>query len=74
MDLIDDNAYELSREFPVTQDGLFDAFINEAILKKYLGVSSITVDARPNGQARALRVTKRRKGENGSWPEQTWSI
>jgi|GEM_PF-6223239 len=33
MDIIDDNAYELSREFPVTQDGLFDAFINEAILK-----------------------------------------
>jgi uncharacterized protein YndB with AHSA1/START domain len=52
-DRINDNtAYELSRVFPVTLETLFNGFINEAILKNIWGVSSITVDARPNGQAR----------------------
>jgi hypothetical protein len=51
---MDNNTgYELSREFPVTQDTLFKAFINEATLKSIWGVSSITVDARPNEKARA---------------------
>jgi hypothetical protein len=54
IDTIDKNtAYELSHAFPVTQATLFDAFINSAILKDIWGVSSITVDARPGGQARA---------------------
>jgi uncharacterized protein YndB with AHSA1/START domain len=54
MDTIDNNtAYELSPVFPVSQETLFNALINEAILKRIWGVSSITVDARPNGKARA---------------------
>ena len=51
---IDHNtAYEISREFRVSEEVLFGSFINEAILKTLWGVSSITVDARPGGKARA---------------------
>jgi hypothetical protein len=54
IDTIDKNtAYELSHSFHVTQATLFNAFINPATLKDIWGVSSITVDARPSGQARA---------------------
>ena len=54
MDTIDKNtAFELSHAFPVTQATLFNAFIDAATLKDIWGVASITVDARPNGQARA---------------------
>lgn len=55
MDIPDNNnAYELSRAFPVPEETLFKTFIDEAILKEIWGVSSINVDARPGGQARAL--------------------
>ena len=54
MDEIDNNtAYELTSVFPGAQATLFNAFINAAILKEIWGLSSITVDARPNGQAHA---------------------
>ena len=54
MDTINDNtAYELSKVFPVTQDKLFNAFLSEAMLKKIWGVSSISIDARAGGKARA---------------------
>ena len=54
MNTIDHNtAYELSKVFPVTQEKLFNAFIDETTLKKIWGVSSITIDARPGGHARA---------------------
>ena len=54
MDTIDKNtAYELSHNFHVPEATLFNAFINPATLKELWGVSSITVDARPSGQARA---------------------
>ena len=54
METIDSNtAYEISRLFQVPQRALFNAFVDEAILRKIWGVSSITVDARPGGQARA---------------------
>jgi hypothetical protein len=45
-------AYELSRVFPVAQATLFNAFLNRPTLKEIWGVSSIAVDARPNGKAR----------------------
>jgi hypothetical protein len=54
MDIIDTNtAYELSKVFPVTQDKLFNAFLSETTLKKIWGVSSISIDARTGGKARA---------------------
>jgi len=54
MDSIDDKtAYELTHSFPIPQSVLFRAFIDAATLKQIWGVSSITVDARPNGQTRA---------------------
>jgi uncharacterized protein YndB with AHSA1/START domain len=58
MDATDNNtAYELSKVFPVTQEKLFNAFIDEMTLKKIWGVSIITIDARPGGKARAeLRI------------------
>jgi uncharacterized protein YndB with AHSA1/START domain len=46
-------SYELSRTLSVSQEALFNAFLDPAILKTMWGVSSMTVDARPNGQARA---------------------
>ena len=52
--LDDDTAYELAAEFPVARSVLFNAFIDEEKLRRMWGVSSISVDARPNGQARAL--------------------
>ena len=48
-----DTAYEISKVFLATEEELFNAFISEPLLKKIWGVSSITIDARPNGQARA---------------------
>src|SRR5258705_2552964 len=48
-----DTAYELSRSFPVPAEKLFNAFINEDVLKKIWGVSSISIDARPGGKAHA---------------------
>src|SRR5262245_59336518 len=63
MEEIDHNtAYEISREFRVSQETLFNLFINPTILKDIWGVSSITVDARPNGQARATLEI-----DNESW-------
>ncbi|MBZ5636565.1 MAG: SRPBCC domain-containing protein [Acidobacteriia bacterium] len=54
MDASDKNtAYEISRAFPVTQAVLFAAFIDGTTLKDIWGLSSITVDAKPRGQARA---------------------
>ena len=46
-------AFEVSHVFPVTQATLFNAFIDAATLKQIWGVSSISVDARPGGHARA---------------------
>jgi uncharacterized protein YndB with AHSA1/START domain len=46
-------SYELSQTLRVSQEALFNAFLDPATLKTMLGVSSITVDARPKGQARA---------------------
>jgi uncharacterized protein YndB with AHSA1/START domain len=54
MDASDDStAYELSKIFPVTQEKLYNAFIDETTLKNIWGVSAITIDARPEGKARA---------------------
>ena len=51
---IDENtAYEISRRFAAPQAALFHAVLNPATLKEIWGVSSISVDARPGGQARA---------------------
>lgn len=46
-------TYQLTRHFSVSEDKLFNAFINESILKKIWGVSSISVDAREGGNANA---------------------
>jgi uncharacterized protein YndB with AHSA1/START domain len=48
-----DTAYELSRSFQVPAEKLFNAFIDEDVLKKIWGVSSISIDARPGGKANA---------------------
>ncbi|SRR5258706_8523808 len=54
MNSIDESmVFELSREFSATQGALFDAFINPDTLKGIWGVSSILVDAKPGGHARA---------------------
>ena len=49
-------AYELSHQYSVTQGALFNAFIDAETLQSIWGVSSIKVDARPGGQARATLV------------------
>jgi len=55
LDSIDNStAYEISREFPATQETLFRSFIDEATLKSIWGVSSITVEAKPGSNARAI--------------------
>jgi hypothetical protein len=46
-------AYELSHQYSVTQNALFNAFIDAATLQNIWGVSTIKVDPRPGGQARA---------------------
>jgi hypothetical protein len=63
METIDNNtAYELSKVFPVTPEKLFNAFLSETTLQKIWGVSSISIDARPEGKARAkLQI------ENENW-------
>ena len=48
-----DRAYELSRAYPVSQDALFNSLIDADVLKCIWGLSGITVNARPNGQAQA---------------------
>jgi uncharacterized protein YndB with AHSA1/START domain len=48
-----DTTYELSRVFPVAPGTLFSQFLDETTLKTIWGVSQITIDARPEGQARA---------------------
>jgi len=54
MDSIDSNtSYELKKTFTVTPDKIFNAFIDESILKKIWGVSDIVIDARPEGKAHA---------------------
>jgi uncharacterized protein YndB with AHSA1/START domain len=55
MNPIDTNtSYELTRLFPANPDQLFGALIDSSILKQIWGVQSITVDARPEGIARAV--------------------
>ncbi len=44
-------AYEISKMITVPPEKLFAVFLNSNDLRKILGVSSITVDARPGGQA-----------------------
>jgi hypothetical protein len=46
-------VYELTHAYSVSQAALFDAFLDAAVLKDIWGVSSITVDAKPGGAARA---------------------
>jgi uncharacterized protein YndB with AHSA1/START domain len=54
MGTFDNNtAYELSKVFSVAPDKLFNAFLSEPTLKKIWGVSSISIDARAKGKARA---------------------
>lgn len=54
MDSIDEKtAYEISRTFPVAQTVLFNAFVDASTLKTIWGLSSIAVDARSEGHARA---------------------
>jgi len=48
-----DTAYGLTKTFPVPQEKLFNAFLDEVILKQIWGVSSISIDARPGGKAAA---------------------
>ena len=48
-----DTTYELSRVFAVAPGKLFSRFLDEATLKTIWGVSQITIDARPEGRARA---------------------
>ncbi|MGH8014636.1 MAG: SRPBCC family protein [Candidatus Zixiibacteriota bacterium] len=55
MNPIDTNsAYELARVFPVTPEILYNSIIDSTILKQIWGVQSISVDARPEGKARAV--------------------
>jgi uncharacterized protein YndB with AHSA1/START domain len=53
MEASNNMAFEVSHVFPVTQAALFNAFIDASTLKQIWGVSSISVDARPGGDARA---------------------
>jgi uncharacterized protein YndB with AHSA1/START domain len=55
-------GFEVSHVFPVSQAKLFKAFIDANTLKQIWGVSSISVDARPGGHARAELSF-----ENESW-------
>jgi hypothetical protein len=43
--------FELGKIFPVKQEKLFDAFLNESVLTKIWGVKSIKIDAKPGGNA-----------------------
>jgi uncharacterized protein YndB with AHSA1/START domain len=53
---VPDTSYELSQTFRVSQEALFNSFLDPAILKTIWGVSRITVDARPKDQARAHMI------------------
>ena len=50
----EDTAFEISKVFPLAPEKLFRAFLDEEILKKIWGVSSISIDARPEGKAHAI--------------------
>ena len=54
MDLTDPIiGYEISRNFGVSRQKLFNAFIDGETLTKIWGVSEISVDAKPGGQTHA---------------------
>ena len=50
----DKTSYELTKIFSASPEKVFNAFVDESILKKIWGVSEIKIDARAGGTARAL--------------------
>ena len=44
-------AYELSKNIPVPPEKLYAAFLDPKALRKIWGLTSITIDARPEGKA-----------------------
>jgi len=49
-------GYELTRTYPVSQERLFRALTDAAVLKRFWGVQEIAVDARVGGRTTAVYI------------------
>jgi uncharacterized protein YndB with AHSA1/START domain len=54
INLNESTAFEISCKFTFSTEKLYNAFLSEDILKKIWGVTSISIDAKPEGKARAI--------------------